>query len=116
MEKLINLSGNVECTYINRQSNQIYAGINSSDSEFISIPIPYDEGWNIEINGEKIQYYSVNGGMIGFSIPKGYSEIHMIFIPQGFKMGMVASLTGVLLLIILVIAEKIQKKVKKQNL
>ena len=36
----------------------------------------------------------------------------MIFIPQGFKMGMVASLTGVLLLIILVIAEKIQKKVK----
>ena len=116
LENLINLSGNVECTYINRQSNQIYAGINSSDSEFVSIPIPYDEGWNIEINGEKIQYYSVNGGMIGFSVPKGYSEIHMIFIPQGFKMGMVASLTGVLLLIILVIAEKIQKKVKKQNL
>ena len=110
IEKSVDSSSSIKCTYVNRQSNQVYAGITSTNSQFISVAIPYDKGWKVKINGDIIPIYSVNGGMIGFSIPEGYNEVLMIFIPQGFKLGIIASLGGLLFLIILTLFEKGKNK------
>ena len=109
LKQQVNLSGTVNSIYVNIQANQVYAGVSAANSEFISIPIPYDKGWRIEVNGEKTPIYSVNGGMLGFSVPQGYSEIKMIFIPQGFKIGVIASLSGFILILGLSLIEKKRK-------
>lgn len=109
LKQQVNLSGTVNSIYVNIQANQVYAGVSAANSEFISIPIPYDKGWRIEVNGEKTPIYSVNGGMLGFSVPQEYSEIKMIFIPQGFKIGVIASLSGFILILGLSLIEKKRK-------
>ncbi len=50
--------------------------------------------------------------MIGFSVPSGYSEIQMIFTPQGFKIGLAASFFGLIALASLFVYEK---RIKKQH-
>ncbi|WP_370778024.1 YfhO family protein [Holdemania massiliensis] len=108
----VSLIGTVTCTYVNHSGNTVFAGIDSSAESFISVAIPYDQGWNVKVNGQTVDIYSVNGGMIGFSVPSGYSEIQMIFTPQGFKIGLAASFFGLIALASLFVYEK---RIKKQH-
>ena len=112
MSNNVSLIGTVTCTYVNHSGNTVFAGIDSSAESFISVAIPYDQGWNVKVNGQTVDIYSVNGGMIGFSVPSGYSEIQMIFTPQGFKIGLAASFLGLIALASLFVYEK---RIKKQH-
>ena len=46
---------------------------NSDGYTYLVLPIFYEDGWQLEINNEKITIENVNNGMIGFKIPKSFS-------------------------------------------
>ena len=75
--------------------NTLTARYSSSDNGFAIISIPYDEGWKIQVDGEEIAYYNVNGGFIGFNIKQGEHELRMYFIPSGLKVGAAISFVGI---------------------
>ena len=70
---------------------------------FAVIGLPYDEGWKISVNGENVSYIKCNGGMMGFNVKSGGNLIEMYFVPRGFKLGLILSLTGGLAFICLVV-------------
>ncbi|MPN54845.1 hypothetical protein SDC9_202522 [bioreactor metagenome] len=77
----------------------------SADDSFMVVTLPYDEGWKVEVNGETVRTYQVNGGYIGFPIDAGTNEINMYFVPAGFKAGFIVSAFGGLGFIILAVSE-----------
>jgi uncharacterized membrane protein YfhO len=109
------LMGNKKSTLENIQyeSNHLYGTINSEDSNFMVLTLPYDKGWSISINGEKVKTYSVNAGMMGFEINKGYNEVYMSFIPYGFKTGLIISIIAVLISVLLIVKEKRKNNLSK---
>ena len=87
-----------ECTFVHVQANTVTAVVTSSEGGLISVSVPYDKGWSVKVNGQPAEIYSINGGMIGFAVPSGDSEIEMNFTPQGLQAGVMATVLGLVLL------------------
>lgn len=95
--------------------NDFLVGNYSSDDDtFMVITIPYDSGWNIYIDGEKVDKYAVNGGFIGIPIIKGDHYIEMHFMPSGLKTGLICSSIGVIIFFGIISVEIIKKRTAKK--
>ena len=88
---------------IDYHNNYMYGDILMQDDGFVVMSLPYDKGWDISVNNEKVEVYKVNGGMMGFKVNNGYNEVNMNFVPQGFKGGLVMSVVSFVMAIVLII-------------
>ena len=98
--------GGSKFNIVNRKLNYLYTDIETKEEGFCVISIPYDKGWNITVNGNVVETYSVNGGMMGIRLDKGYSEVVMTFMPSGFKTGCLLSSIGIMMFLILFVKER----------
>ncbi|MCX8143787.1 MAG: YfhO family protein [Bacteroidia bacterium] len=79
--------------------NLIKGRIKVSDNKILYLSIPYDTGWHIKLNGQKVTGFRVNGGMTGIYLPKGEYQVELEFhLPYASK-GIVMSALGLLLII-----------------
>ncbi|MBO4220040.1 MAG: YfhO family protein [Clostridia bacterium] len=54
--------------------------------------IPYDEGWNIYLDGEKVEIFKTVGALIAFDAPTpGEHDLEMVYMPKQVKTGMIIS-------------------------
>lgn len=81
---------------ISYYDNQLHGLIESDASSFMVLTLPYDDGWKIQINGQEVKKYQVNGGFIGIPIQAGENVIDMYFVPEGFKLGFILSAISIL--------------------
>lgn len=98
------------CTNVEYYNNYFGCNLYSLNNSFAVLGIPYDEGWKITINGNPIEYIECNGGMIGFNVNEGNNEIKMYFMPKGFKPGLLSTIIGTGLFIILIVIDIRKKK------
>lgn len=91
--------------------NHILASYETPKDSFVVVGIPYDKGWNISVNGQELKKFKVNGGLMGIQVPKGEHVIEMYFTPDGFKIGLICSFTGIVMLLGLVLIRR-----KKDNI
>lgn len=91
-------------------ANQLNFNFYSSEESLITIPIPYDNGWKILVNGQVVEKYNVNGGVMGIIVNQGENKIEMYFIPEGFKAGVILSIIGVFSFGILVLKYRKSQK------
>lgn len=56
------------------------------------LTIPYEKGWNITINGEKIEYFKTLDAFIGMHLPSGTYEIEMEYKVPGKVTGTIVSI------------------------
>lgn len=68
--------------------------------------IPYDEGWKVEVDGKKADYYKVCGAFIGVDMEPGEHEVVMTYMPQGLKAGMMISIPSWLVMMVLLFIDK----------
>ena len=94
--------------------NFLSANYESDKDGFMVLGIPYDEGWDILVDNEKVDYYDVNGGFIGFNILEGKHSVKMSFIPKGFKTGLLISSAGIMVVAGYVIVTYIKNKNNKK--
>lgn len=97
------------CNNIEYYDNYFGCDLTSSNDGFAVLGLPYDEGWKITINGEKASYIECNGGMIGFNVHEGNNEIRMYFMPKGFKLGLISTIIGVCVFVLLLVIDIIRK-------
>ncbi|MEA5027093.1 MAG: YfhO family protein [Erysipelotrichaceae bacterium] len=105
ISELLTSSNDASLQSITYGGNQLSGYAESADDSFMVVTLPYDEGWKVEVNGETVRTYQVNGGYIGFPIDAGTNEINMYFVPAGFKAGFIVSAFGGLGFIILAVSE-----------
>lgn len=82
-------------------SENILGSISVSRGGYFVLKVPYDSGFTVFVNGDKIDYELVDSSFIGFYLDSGNYDIRVSFNPPGLFLGKVLSGVGVCLYIIL---------------
>ncbi|MBE6851188.1 MAG: hypothetical protein E7504_05585 [Ruminococcus sp.] len=85
--------------------------------------VPYEEGWTVYVDGKKSKIVPVFDAMCGVNLTEGTHTITMKYSPKGFVMGLVISISAVVLFVVLYVLERRRKmmaaavptKAKKKN-
>ena len=84
----------------------------SSDRQLMFTSIPYDEGWNIYVDGEKVELYEANNSLISFYVEgAGEHTLEMKYMPATVALGIGVSVICLIIYILILIAYPFVKKV-----
>lgn len=70
------------------------------------LSLPYDEGFTVLVDGQKVETKKVLDFMLGFDITKGIHDIKISYMPKGFILGIILSLLGITILVTLYALDK----------
>lgn len=73
------------------------------DNQMLYLGIPYDEGWSIYIDGNKVDSQEVLGYMTTINLDMGEHTIEMRYLPKNLDKSIIISAIGIIGLIILAI-------------
>ena len=91
--------------------NHIKGTVNVKATELVYTSINYDEGWEITVDGEKVEPIAIGGALIGIDAAPGIHTIEMTYKPKGFAIGAIVSGgTLVALIVTLLIIHIVKKK------
>lgn len=83
----------------------------------IQTTIPYDEGWQVYVDGERVEIYETLNALVAFDIAEaGEHTLEMKYSPVSFRLGSFLSIVGTLVFIGLCILEYIIKRYRKAPL
>ena len=85
------------------------------DNSYFVISIPYDKGFTILVDNHKVEYEKVNDAFIGFKISKGNHNIEISYYAPFKKIGIIFSIIGMIIFLILLTLEKNKPKVDCKN-
>ncbi len=82
--------------------------IDTGDCNGVFITVPYEKGWNITVDGRKVEPVAVYDSLTYVPIDtEGTSHtVEMIFTPEGIWVGLIFSISGLLILVYLAISGK----------
>lgn len=81
------------------KNNKFTFTSNQSSTKIGVTNIPLDDGWTLKVNGNVTDYFKVNGGFVGFIVPKGEVTYELSYFTPGLKKGLVMTFGGILLYI-----------------
>ncbi|WP_235234339.1 YfhO family protein, partial [Faecalicatena contorta] len=77
----------------------VIKGIVEGDKDgYLITSIPYDENFEILIDGKETEYEKVNTAFLGMKVQEGKHEIEMIYHAPGVMIGKILSMIGVVVL------------------
>jgi uncharacterized membrane protein YfhO len=100
----------LEIDFNNTKGDYLTGNINVNADGYFIFTIPYDEGFEISVDGINTPYTIVNEAFIGFKIKQGEHTIKITYNSPWFKEGKIISLIALLLIICLAKYER--KKLK----
>jgi uncharacterized membrane protein YfhO len=109
---LSNLKAN-KFNNIKHTNNKISFETNYDSAKFIVLSVPFDDGWTLKVNGKTEKIYRSNDGFISFIAEKGNNNYKLDYFTPGLLSGIVLSLIGLILLILLTFIRK--KKISISN-
>lgn len=98
-------NGSVESSYKN---STYIANIDSKvENGMMMIPITYDRSWKATIDGEKVDVYKINGGLIGVKVPQGKHEVIVQYCYPYFYQGILISSFGIIIYLYMIFKKKV---------
>ena len=82
---------------VSTSQNKVFATYEVKQDSSIFFTIPYDKGWSAYQDGKKLEIKQAQTGFMKVDVPKGKGTITLSFIPNGFVIGAVCSVTALLL-------------------
>ena len=74
--------------------------------------IPYDEGWNVYIDGERAETVKVMDSLLAIPSGAGYHEIYFRYMPSGYKLAFAISGAALVLFIAVFVLAILQRRGK----
>ncbi|MBQ0124963.1 MAG: YfhO family protein [Clostridiales bacterium] len=71
--------------------------------ELVFTTIPYDAGWNVYVDGEKVGTEKVLDALLAFEVAPGEHEITMKYFPGIYKIGLAGSALGFAILAVIIV-------------
>ena len=78
----------------------------AKDGQYLLLPISYDEGYKAKIDGKPTDVIPVGGMFMALKLNVGENIITLSFLPKGMKPGIIISIIGAILLIVVVALDK----------
>jgi uncharacterized membrane protein YfhO len=83
-----------------------------TERQLMFTSIPYDEGWNIYVDGEKVEIYEANNALVSFYVEgEGEHTLEMKYMPATVALGMTVSITCLVIFVLILIAYPFVKRV-----
>ncbi len=76
-----------------------------NNDQVLFTTIPYEDGWNITVNGKKIKAEKSLDSLITIPLEKGENKISMTFSPNYLRVSVIISCFGVIMLVIVFLFE-----------
>ncbi|MDO5568888.1 MAG: YfhO family protein [bacterium] len=112
--QLVNSTQNIEEFNIKSiYNNTIKGNIDIKNSGYFMITLGYDKGYTILVDGKERPYQKLSTAFIGLPLDKGYHEIEIIYNAPYKRIGMILSILGIGLLLIINIFSFVQNKSRK---
>ncbi len=93
--------------------NHLSGTINVSDRKLIFLPIPYNDGWQLKINGQETPVMNLNIGFMGAILEPGSCEIELEFTPPLSRAGNALSLGALVFLVVYALVKLKRAKTNK---
>ncbi|MBJ6745748.1 YfhO family protein [Streptococcus sp. 121] len=84
-------------TEVHTQGNRMEIRYQTDKETSLFVTLPYDKGWKAYQNGKEIPIRQAQTGFMAVDVTKGTGKVQLIFVPQGFYLGLWISLTSLLL-------------------
>lgn len=68
---------------------------NQTKEKYMVLPIPYEKGWELRINGDKTPIDQANYAWTGFALKKGINHIQLVYYPPYFRLAFFLTLAGI---------------------
>ncbi len=79
--------------------------------QMILTTIPYDEGWNVYVDGEQVEIYETLDALMAFDISEsGEHTLEMKYMPSCYKQGLALSVLGILVFVLICVVDIILKR------
>ncbi len=77
-----------------------------NDNQTILTSIAYDEGWNVYVDGKRVDVKEACGALLSFNIEEaGNHEIRLVYRSSAFKLGMAITLIGLAAFVLIIVFE-----------
>lgn len=77
-----------------RDGSQVVAQIETTGDMWLVLPIAYDEGWSVEVDGTSVDTERVDFNRLGLRVGDGTSEVVVTYHPPGWTIGLLLSTLG----------------------
>ena len=108
-DDIISSNNNIYPMIIDKKKSNndtITGNINVLEDSYFTASIPYDKGLLVKLDNKMIEYDLVNESFIGFPIKKGSHVIEISYLPQGYNLGIIISIIGLISFISIIIYER----------
>lgn len=78
----------------------------NSVDQILFTSIPYDSGWTVKVDGEKVEPSLVDEAYMAIDVPAGTHTVEFSYVPSGLAAGAVVSVAAILILIAAVLWRK----------
>lgn len=106
LDKLENTVEWVQSAGFTSDGGKLRANCTVSGNKTCVLSIPYEEGFSIRVNGEKVEYSKAVSDFISFELSDGENEIEISFAPEGFYAGLALSIVGAAVFALYIIFRK----------
>ena len=103
----------VDALKINEGKGIISCTTEAKEGEYLVTSFPYDKGFYALINGEDVEIELVNKAFVGLRLKEGKNDVVIKYKAPFFAEGVLISIVGVLLLIVVIFKEWIGNKIAK---
>lgn len=94
----------------NSKGDTVVGNIQMEEDGYLALSIPYDEGFDIKVDGKRISYEKVNTAFLGFPLEKGNHLIEIVYEAPYYNPGKIVSgFTLVILLVYSIYQKRYQK-------
>ncbi|MGN0679299.1 MAG: YfhO family protein, partial [Oscillospiraceae bacterium] len=99
---------NTETTLVKTSPTSLELSVNAAEDCALFTSIPIEEGWTVEIDGEKAAILpAVDDTFMCVRVPAGSHKITLKFLPAGLTAGLIIGAAGVIVLVLLIIGMRI---------
>lgn len=77
----------------------------TAERSTVQTTIPYDEGWEVYVDGERVEIYKTLDALIAFETEPGTHTLELKYAPKAFTYGMTCTIISTIIFIILCILE-----------
>ncbi|MBE6862305.1 MAG: hypothetical protein E7497_05340 [Ruminococcus sp.] len=92
------------------EDTKIKGTVNAFEDGIMFFSIPYEKGWSVYVDGEKVETVALAHAMLGAKVPAGQHEIELKYIPDGFIPGTTATGVSAVLCGVIAFFDKKKKK------
>ena len=88
----------------------------TAPAQMVFTTIPYDEGWSVYVDGQKVETYQTMDALMAFDIDgAGAHSVEMKYMPSCYILGAIISAFGILAFVAICVLEMILKKTLLKN-